>query len=131
MDVRHFIVFVDEPSGAKVAAMSRGTKTLIVGTPTVLFYIDGVARAKFNPPYEASQFFKFLEDMIQLILSVRQQQQPRQFVSAPTQPIFQNKNVGYANLGTEEDDEAVRLHVPDNVTPWNTPWEGAYKKLEP
>ena len=132
LDTRHFIVCIDEAGGSKLVAMSNGTKTPIMTVPTIIFYHAGAAKTKFSGTLNPNSFSEFLMQMSEMLRPVHQS---NNFVNTfPRQPAVSEygrlpQNQAYQPLGTDEDEKNA-LSLPQDITPWNTPWDSTYKKIE-
>jgi thioredoxin-like negative regulator of GroEL len=124
---------VNISSDSQVAKMSRNTTTPVSSVPFLLLYKDGRPIAKFTGKRNIPSIKSFIEKALKSVPPSQQSfAQPRS-----QEKIVDNfRNRGqptgqapskYMHLGVEEEDE-MRMLAPDQVTPYNAPWE-AYKKL--
>lgn len=148
--VNYVIFDITNPSNKQVVAMSRESTTPIESVPLILIYNDGspVAKYKGKKTFEGVQ--GFITAILKVIESAPSKPQQRSFMQdtpsqynystynqpseskvympetgSSAQSKYQKQNT---NLSEIDDDEDYLL-VPDEITPYNTPWKSDYKKM--
>lgn len=142
--VNFAIMDVSTPGGREVVGKSRSTTTPIQGTPTLILYINQRPYTRFNGP-------RTIESIREFITKSFQQTQtapdpivpPQQFMPSQTQgnmygavrgpvanvhtPTVDQPNlrgkIKNTFLPSIETEEEPRLNIPDDVVPYNMPWE--------
>lgn len=130
----------------RVVEMSRQSNVPITKVPSLILYINGVPKAKYN----GNKNIPMIKNFIQQILNKQQMnttnvpqrssmyglQQPKRQVYQPEVRNRMNTTRGpvaggytIMNNQDDEDDDDERLAIPSNIIPHNTPWDSEYKKM--
>jgi hypothetical protein len=137
------VLDVSSQGGREIVGISRSTTTPIQGTPTLILYLNGRPHTRFNGSRTIESIRNFISDSFQQATAAQPAPQ-QQFMSAPA-PAQQNMYGGGTQRGQVlaptvdqpslrgklknthlpmvEDEEEPRLNVPDDVIPYNVPWE--------
>lgn len=145
MENRVNFAFIDvsTPGGREVVGKSRATTTPIQGTPTLILYLNGRPHTRFNGSRTIESIREFITKSFQQASSTPEPvAPPQQFmptqqanmygaVRGPTanihtptvdQPNLRGK-IKNNFLPSVEVEEELRLEIPDDVVPYNMPWE--------
>lgn len=133
----------------EIAIWSRQTSTPINAVPTLILYVDGKPHVKFNGNKNIPSIQNFITQALSTTggNSAAMPPQAKPFVNqnmygpptvpggpqqhkswmpeigaAPSMKGMIKGGGGYGPGGVDDDDDNV-LRIPDNVVPWNTPWD--------
>lgn len=151
MDKRITFAIFDITNQKQVVVMARETTTPIENVPFILMYNNGSPFAKYKGKKSFEGVQNFITTIIKMIDST--QPPPKQFMNETPGGYSPYSSGGYGqappkvympeinapsglkssqkqatNIGEIEDDEEL-LMIPDEITPYNTPWKTDYKKM--
>ncbi len=142
-------VMIDVSVYRKIVAWSRETKTPIQTVPLIILYLDGKPAFKYTGVRDVPSMMSFLDKNVvehrntQGFMQQPYQQPPQHpgsYVNGnnyPSQPQYEPPQRGtrppqaYAQMNDVEDEDEDKLLLPGQVTPYNVPWEGSYRKMGP
>lgn len=142
----------DLSAGREIIGWSRSTTTPIQNVPHILFYFNGMPVARYKGERSEMNILSFISKMMRQLPSTPPPQQ--QVQNGPNNNFMQNSNYnappqdqkiykpefgatpsmkkgnagGYQLLGGVDEEDDNKLLIPDDVTPYNTPW-ATYKTM--
>jgi len=133
--IKYAIYDLDSDPSKMVVKKSQQSNTPITHVPFVIFYVDGKPSFVFNTRDKSEQATgTFIRDMIGKLPQnsfVPSHHQSHVYAPDIQQPKRQAPPGKYHKLGGDNDDQDddSTLIIPENITPYNKPWESAYKRM--
>lgn len=140
------LAVVDVKQCRDVIGMSRETTTPITAVPSLILYVNGKPHAKYNGSKNSVSLKGFIT---QALNSNAPPQKTQTFMpQAPRQPTVHTeehswtpelgnppslkgviKGGGYTTGNNVEEEEEMKLMIPDQIVPHNRPWEVEFHEM--
>lgn len=114
---------IDVRDNNSVVLWSRKCNTPITSVPSLIFYVNGIPRAKIPPKQNIEETMKMISATLKSI-SMRKEPQRQQPTSSWMPDMTQHKQPRYQpeQPSSRFEDPDDSLLTPESITPYNTPW---------
>jgi thioredoxin-like negative regulator of GroEL len=126
---RVLFCFADISENRGIHKMSKDSNVPITTVPIIVFYAQGKPLARYKGARDAQSISNFVNSILQQMTSTPDftHEQNNQY---KPQPMLYNMENRVPQQQTQQQiGSDNKLILPDNVNPYNTPWELAYNKL--